>query len=87
MTFWDAAAHEKGSEDVRNRREILKIDMMAMRPLGSGIAGRDCKNTSYVENGGNGNKEPVFASSLTTARPIFTRSRREGNVNKFEPRI
>lgn len=34
MIFWDAAAHEKGSEDVRNRREILKIDMMTMRLVG-----------------------------------------------------
>jgi hypothetical protein len=64
MIFWGAVAHEKGSEDVRNRREILKIDMMAMRPVGLGSVGRVCKNMSYVENGGNGNKESVFTSSL-----------------------
>jgi hypothetical protein len=34
MIFWDVAAIETGSEDVRNRNEILKIDMMAMRLLG-----------------------------------------------------
>lgn len=28
MIFWDVAAIETGSEDVRNRNEILKIDMM-----------------------------------------------------------
>jgi hypothetical protein len=37
MIFWDAAAHEKGSEDARNRREILKIDMVIMRPLTQGL--------------------------------------------------
>lgn len=69
MIFWDAAAHEKGSENVRNRS------------MGSGTVARVCKNTSYIENGANGNKEPVFASSLTTASPIFTRSRKEGTVD------
>ena len=33
MIFWDAAAIETRSEDVRNRNEILKIDMVTMRSL------------------------------------------------------
>jgi hypothetical protein len=33
MIFWDVAAIETGSKDVRNRNEILKIDMVTMRSL------------------------------------------------------
>jgi hypothetical protein len=45
MIFWDVAAIETGSEDVRNRNEILKIDMIDGHEIvRSGTAGRICKN-------------------------------------------
>ena len=38
MIFWDVAAIETGSKDVKNRNEILKIDMVTMRLLGRSLS-------------------------------------------------